>query len=98
MPLFNRVQNVRVFDGFILEVLFKNGIIKYYDVTPLFDRWDIFKQLRDDYNLFSSVSVDAGGYGISWNDEIDLECEDLWEYGKSQEDVSYNCCLQFSKR
>ena len=25
--------------------------------------------------------MDAGGYGISWNDELDLEAEEIWEEG-----------------
>ncbi|HAX51031.1 MAG TPA: DUF2442 domain-containing protein, partial [Lachnospiraceae bacterium] len=24
-----------------------------------------------------------GGYGISWNDDVDLECEELWDNGKT---------------
>ena len=30
----------------------------------------------------TKVSVDAGGYGISWNDELDLASEDIWDDGK----------------
>lgn len=25
--------------------------------------------------------MDAGGYGISWNDDLDLAAEDIWEGG-----------------
>ena len=32
--------------------------------------------------MFNAVSVDPGGYGISWNDDIDLSCDELWEHGK----------------
>jgi len=28
------------------------------------------------------VKVDAGGYGISWNDDIDLSEYELWTNGK----------------
>ena len=31
--------------------------------------------------LFEQVQVDSGGYGISWNDDIDLSCNELWENG-----------------
>ncbi|MDO4617167.1 MAG: DUF2442 domain-containing protein [Lachnospiraceae bacterium] len=30
-----------------------------------------------------SVSVDVGGYGIIWNDDLDLSCDELWERGTS---------------
>ena len=32
----------------------------------------------------TKYKVDVGGYGISWNDEIDLSCDELWD-----NDVSY---------
>ena len=33
------------------------------------------------YLLFEKVVVDVGGYGISWNDELDISAEELWENG-----------------
>lgn len=40
-----------------------------------------FSNLKDKL-LFSSVKVDVGGYGISWNDELDLSEYELWVKGK----------------
>ena len=31
--------------------------------------------------LFEQVKVDSGGYGISWNDELDLSCNELYYNG-----------------
>ena len=31
--------------------------------------------------LFSSVETDIGGYGIIWNDEIDISCDELFKNG-----------------
>lgn len=31
--------------------------------------------------LSEQVKVDVGGYGISWNDEIDLSCDELYDNG-----------------
>ena len=28
-----------------------------------------------------NISVDAGGYGVSWNDSLDLDAETIWEDG-----------------
>ena len=36
----------------------------------------------EDSSLFESVSVDVGGYGIIWNDDLDLSCDELWDNGK----------------
>jgi len=32
-------------------------------------------------SFFRGVKVDAGGYGISWSDDIDLSESDLWTKG-----------------
>ena len=50
------------------------GVTKIYDVKPLFAKWAAFKALEDDTELFYNVEVDKGGYGIIWNDDLDLSC------------------------
>ncbi len=47
----------------------------------MFEKWDAFKALSSVKGLFEQVKVDTGGYGISWNDDIDLSCNELWENG-----------------
>ena len=79
--MFYRVKEVEPLERFYLKIIFQNGEIKYYSVARLFDKWDAFKTLKDEPGLFDNVKVDQGGYGISWNDSIDLECNDLWEFG-----------------
>ena len=62
-----------------LLVTFTNGDQKIYDCnTPL--HLDRFQPLKTEA-FFKVVVADRGGYGISWNDEVDLsECE-LWTNG-----------------
>jgi hypothetical protein len=38
--------------------------------------------LLSDPGLFRAVRVDPGGYGISWNDHIDLSEYELWTNGE----------------
>ena len=33
------------------------------------------------HGLFEQVRVDAGGYGIRWNDSKDLSCNELYQNG-----------------
>ena len=54
-------------------------------MSPLFDQMPIFRQLKTNLDLFNAVSVDTGGYGIVWNDELDLSCDELWENGTAVE-------------
>ncbi|MBO4293566.1 MAG: DUF2442 domain-containing protein [Clostridia bacterium] len=82
--MFHKVKSVKIVSRFVLEVTFENDIIKYYDVSKVFDKWEVFKNLKNIDGLFEQVKIDHGGYGISWNDEIDLECEELWENGKAK--------------
>ena len=79
--MFHRIKNVKALPNFILQVDFLNGVSKYYDVKPLFQLWKPFEALKTTDYLFNLVKVDTGGYGISWNEEIDLSCDELWENG-----------------
>ena len=74
-----KVLTVSPLDGKKLLVKFENGVCKIYDCTPLLSL-EVFSVLADD-NLFKSVRVDPGGYGISWNDEVDLAEHSLWTHG-----------------
>ena len=79
--MFYKVQAVKPLDGFILLVDFQNGKQKKYDVSPLLDKWEPFKAFMQINGLFEQVKVDIGGYGVSWNDDIDLSCNELYNNG-----------------
>jgi hypothetical protein len=79
--MFNKVLTVEALPDFILLVNFQNGERKQYPVKPLFDNWEAFKALILVKGLFEQVKVDFGGYGVSWNDEIDLSCNELYNNG-----------------
>ncbi len=81
--MFYKVKEIKICKDYILLVTFENRVNKYYDVKKLFDLWTTFKVLRD-YKFFSNVKVDVGGIGISWNDELDLSCNELWNNGKEK--------------
>ncbi|MCI5955555.1 MAG: DUF2442 domain-containing protein [Clostridiales bacterium] len=79
--MFYYVEAVRPLADLWLGVRFCNGVEKRYDVKPLLKQWKPFEALAGVEGLFEQVKVDQGGYGISWNDEIDLSCNELWEGG-----------------
>lgn len=82
--MFHKVKEVYPLPDMRLSVIFANGATKVYDVAPLLSRFDAFKMLQDSH-VFGSVEVDVGGYGIVWNDDIDLSCDELWENGVTEE-------------
>ena len=77
--MFHKVKEVEPLQKYTLKIVFEDNTIKYYDVSKLFNKWNIFKQLIEIDGLFEIVKVDQGGYGISWNEELDLSCNELWE-------------------
>ena len=79
--MFYKVKSIQALDNYILCVAFENNVIKYYDLTMIFDKWQEFRELQNNKELFESVKVDAGGYGISWNENLDLSCNELWNNG-----------------
>lgn len=77
----HKIVSVKPMENFILLVGFQNGIEKTYDMRTLYPVFPQFKVFENDIDLFNQVQVDAGGYGISWNDDLDLDAEDIWEDG-----------------
>lgn len=93
--MFHKIKNVAALPDYRLSVQFSEGVTKIYDVKPLFEKLPVFAALKDDVQTFYSVSVDIGGYGIVWNDELDLSCDELWEHG-TQVHTPFDGLIAFS--
>lgn len=81
--MFHKVKAVNALPDYCLSVQFVEGVTKIYDTKPLLIQWEPFKTLENDPDLFSEVAVDVGGYGVVWNDDIDLSCDELYDNGKT---------------
>ena len=77
----HRIISVKPIDNMMLSVVFQNGIEKTYDISSLYDVFPQFRILEKEKYLFEEVQVDVGGYGISWNDELDIDANSIWEEG-----------------
>lgn len=64
-----------------MEVTFFGGEVKQFDMAPLFSEFPQFQAFREKEGLLEKVVVDQGGYGVSWNDELDLDAETIWDGG-----------------
>ena len=80
--MFHKVKAVQAMPNDCLKVQFVEGITKIYDVQPLFEKWPPFEALKKDRELFSKVKVAPGGYGVVWNEDLDLSCDELFEFGR----------------
>lgn len=93
--MFHKIKNVCALPEYKLSVQFSEGVTKIYDVKPLFDKLPIFATLKAYPPRFAAVSVDVGGYGIIWDDDLDLSCDELWAHGV-QIDTPFDGLMAFS--
>lgn len=77
--MFHKIKSVTPLENYRLLVHFTEGCCREYNMTPLIQRMPVFAPLRDVPGLFSQVRTDPGGYGVSWNDDIDMDGSELWE-------------------
>ena len=63
-----------------LLVRFENGVVKKFDVEPIIKDFPEYEVLRDPA-MFQLVRVEPGGYGISWNEDLDCSEGELWKHG-----------------
>ena len=80
--MFHKIKYVRALPDRRLSIQFSEGITKIYDVKPLFRKWEAFQALEGSEELFYEVEPAPGGYGVVWNDDLDLSCEELFNNGK----------------
>ncbi len=76
----HRIIKAESLGNFVISVVFQNGIKKRYDIKQLMGDFPQFMCLENDM-LLKMVKVDVGGYGVSWNDDLDISAEELWENG-----------------
>ncbi len=79
---FHTIKDIKPLENMILEAVFSNGETKKYDMKNLIKKYDMFKELENK-ELFDKVKVDIGGYGIMWNDKLDLSSEEIWKNGET---------------
>ena len=85
VEIYPKIEQVEILPERHLLVTFQDGIVKVYDCKMLLDE-EPFKRLKDEF-FFRRVKVDAGGYGVSWDEEVDLSEAELWLHGRESEHI-----------
>lgn len=83
--MFNQARSVGAIDKHILVAQFSDGKVKRYDLNGIVDRYPIFKRLINNQSLFKRVKLSPGGFGIIWNDDIDIDSTEVYENGEDIE-------------
>ena len=79
--MFHKAIELKLLDGTAMEVTFRDGIVKRYDMRVLFSKYPQLRQLED-RSLFLSGKL-MGAYGVVWNDDLDIETETIYEDGET---------------
>lgn len=59
---------------------FKNGKVKIFDFNKVMERYPQFEKLKED-NLFFAAKVDLGGLCVTFNEDLDISEESLYQHG-----------------
>lgn len=92
---FHLIRSLSTTADLKLIAQFDDGIIKEYSVAELMKKNKTFKAFEKNPSLFQKAKIDTGGYGIVWNDNIDLSANEIWANGKTVEN-SFNGLMAFS--
>ena len=84
--MFHKAIKLTFCKGTALDVLFQDGKTKHYDIAVLFDKYPQLKALKK-RSLFLNGKL-MSGYGIIWNDDLDLETETIYQDGETIKEES----------
>lgn len=85
--MFFKIKNIKILPSFLIKAQFVNNVIKTYDFKPLFEKYPVFTALKHE-PFFKQAVVDCGGYGIKWNDDIDIDASEIWYNGVTNLDTN----------
>lgn len=95
-----RALSLEFLDKCVIKVTFQNGVVKTLDMESLVTEIPVYAELRD-RNLFLSGYLESDGWGIVWNDRIDIAAEGVYDFGKTvgmvKLPIRYNVGLQIKE-
>ena len=89
--MFHKATDLKFKDGTVLELTFQDGKVKRYDMSVLFEKYPSLHALCD-RELF--LTGHLMGYGIIWNDDLDIETETIYVEGKTVRIIKPATCIQ----
>lgn len=74
-----RIVSAQVIDERNLLVKFTNDDIRKYNISKLLNN-PMFAPLAN-LGFFRNFQIEPGGYGLVWNEDIDISEYELWQNG-----------------
>lgn len=78
---FKHIKKIITLNNYELLATFDDGKKKKYDMKPLIEELLLFKPLKTKKGLFKKAHLDIAGYGVIWNDDIDIAAEEIYYNG-----------------
>ncbi|MCQ2508052.1 MAG: DUF2442 domain-containing protein [Dorea sp.] len=78
---FKRIEDVIPLKNNSLLIFFKNGEVKKFDVNRYASNDRTFAPVLNNEELFKKVSLQTGGYGICWGENVLISYDELYKDG-----------------
>ena len=76
-----RIVWVQAIDNQTLVVKFTNNKFRQYDISKLLEN-PLFAKLHNPV-VFKNFRIEEGGYGLVWDEDVDISEYELWQNGIS---------------
>ena len=79
--MFHKITSLATLPDYVLLVGFQSGEYKQFDLKPYMEKYPPFRAMLDVNGLYEQAKIDVGGFGIVWNDDLDVSAEGVYEKG-----------------
>ena len=80
--MFHKIISVKALKNYTLLIGFDDGKKCIYDILPLCEKFEVFKDLKNIKGLFEQVKIEPKGYAISWNSSLDISADEIYFCGE----------------
>ena len=76
--MFCKITSVKALENYTLLIGFDDSKKCIYDILPLCEKFEVFRDLKTIKGLFEQVKIEPKGYALSWNSSIDISADEIY--------------------
>ncbi|MDD6161776.1 MAG: DUF2442 domain-containing protein [Campylobacteraceae bacterium] len=80
--MFCKITSVKALENYTLLIGFDDGKKCIYNILPLCEKFEVFRDLKTIKGLFEQVKIEPKGYALSWNSSIDISADEIYFGGE----------------